>query len=90
MNCLGGGSGLGLFSFVPESEGSNSLGTFAGEPLARMGVALLLGDSATAGRGWVSTLLIAELGVEMAGLVVGLGLVMTSCGCGCCGCGCSG
>ena len=89
MNCLGGGSGVGLFSLVPDSEreGSNSLGTFAGEPLARIGVALRLGDSATVGRDWVSTLVIAEVGVEIAGFVAVVGLVMTSCCC-CCGCCC--
>ena len=91
MNCLGGGSGLGLFSLVPDSDGSNNLGTFAGEPLAKMGVALRLGDSATVGRDWVrdwvSTLVMAEVGVEIAGFVAAEGLVMTSCCC-CCGCCC--
>ena len=88
MNCLGGGSGLGLFSLVPDSEreGSSNLGTFAGEPLAKMGVALRLGDSATVGRDWVSTLVMAEVDVEIAGFVAAEGLVMTSCCC--CGCGC--
>ena len=51
MNCLAGGSGLGLFSLVRESDGRRSFGTFMGDPLARIGVALRLGDSAIAVRG---------------------------------------
>ena len=45
MNCFTGGSGVGLFSLVLGREGNSNFGTFSGDPLASMGVALLLGDS---------------------------------------------
>jgi len=83
MNCLGGGSGVGLFSLVPERDGSRSFGTFSGDPFARSGVALLFGDSVTAGRGVAPTLLMAE--ADVVGLLDIAELFMTSCGC-CCGC----
>ena len=69
-----------MFSFVPGRDGSSNLGTFSGEPLARMGVALRFGDSLMllSGCCWGTGLMglaISSLGAT-AVVVVGLLLLM--------------
>ena len=46
-----GGSTAGLFSFVLGNEGKSNFGTLSGEPFAKIGAALRLGDSVIAVNG---------------------------------------
>jgi len=64
INFVVGGSTAGLFSFVLGNEGKSNFGTLSGEPLAIIGVALLLGDSVIADNGWAGCILVVIWGAE--------------------------
>lgn len=64
INLVFGGSAAGLFSFVLGNEGSSNFGTLSGEFFAKIGVALLLGDSVIADNGCAGCILVVICGAE--------------------------